>query len=631
MRVFEFHLNQKNKKDSVFKAYAFEPKKSEDKRKGNLYVVGELAHGTPRNARLFEAISSLLKEEYYSPKAPKGATQETLLKNAVKALNLFLEGEEKKGNIEWLGNLHLAIWCCSATGGNSYYFHSTKSGGITLLLFRGKTLVNLGRSIEQSHQTMNPVKVFGNIASGRVLPADRIVVATKDLAEVLLKEKLLERLAEYAGEKQFAALFKEKEKMFSKTAGLLFFVIVEEPRYQAKVQKQQEAQAVDRSFKKILLPNFSMPKFPMLTVSRYSFPLGHVVTVGLFVALMGVGLFFFRGEQIRSSKEMDLALESVQTLEGQARTALERKDEKGAMLLLKKARSIIDPYVKPPSAAEDFLVVQKRLEEKLFSLNNVKTIVEPEVLFTFNKEETNLIPQRLLLSSGRLYAFNPFFNQIYSIDSVSGTGKALQSQRALKRGGAMSGVPVFFADPNILVALAPDGSFKEMLLPLPSADFQADALEAFQNNAYFLDGRSGQIVQYAKAFSGESFPVFWIDPKSDKNVKDAKALAIDGNLWALFRSGEVQRYFKGLYQESIVPVVFPSIKEATQIKTSPAISALYILDASHARVIALSKFGDLIAQYTSPKFDNLLDIAVSEDGSTLYLLNGFTIYEIDLF
>lgn len=635
MKVLEFHLNPKNKKDSIFKAFTFEPKKSEDQRKGNLYVAGELSHSTARNARLLEKISSLLKEEYYSLKASRGATSETLLKNAVKALNAFLEGEEKKGNIEWLGNLHLALWCCSATGGNSYYFHSTKSGGVTLLLSREKALVNLGKSIEQSHQTMNPVKVFGNIASGRVLPSDRIIVATRDLAEVLQKEKLFKDVAHFSTEKEFTGLWKAKEKLLSKVVGLLFFVLVEEPRYQQSAKKESPT-VKKRPFPLVVLARsfltkLSSFKFPMLTFSSYSFRLGDVITIGLFSVVMGVGLFFFRGERIRATREMNMALEKAQALESRAEVALGRKDEKNANLLLIEARNIVHPYTDSSSGApEDFRSVQKRLEEKLLSLNKIEEIENPVVLFEIKTTETNLIPQRLLLAKGRLYAFNPFFSQMYSIDIELKTGKILQERRDLKRASVLAGSPIFFSDPNILLTLEDNGASKEVPLPLPSADFQADAMNAFQNSVYLLDARSGQIVQYAKALSGESFPVFWIDPNSAKNVKGAKAFAIDGNLWALYGSGEVQRYYKGLYQESVMPVVFPLIKEAAQIKTSASLPSLYVLDPSNNRVLVLSKFGDLVSQYTSPMFDNALDIAVSDDGKTLYVLNGFTIYGLEL-
>lgn len=625
MKVFEFHLNPKNKKDSIFKAFAFEPKKSEDQRKGNLYVAGELSHGTARNARLLEKISSLLKGEYYSSKAPKGATPETLLKNAVKSLNVFLEGEEKKGNIEWLGNLHLALWCCSATGADSYHFHSTKSGAVTLLLSRGKTLVNLGKSIEQSHQTMNPVKVFGNIASGRALPSDRIIVATKELAEILHKEKLFGDIARFSGEKEFTGLWKAKEKLLGKVAGLLFFVLVEEPRYQKNAAKETSA------IQKEPLVKLSSFKLPMLTVSSHSFRLGDVITLGLFAVIMGIGLFFFRGEQIRTTKEMNMALEKVRTLESQANAALDRKDEKQANLFLIEAREIVRSYASASSdMPEDFEAADQRLEEKLFPLNKVERIENPVAMFDMKTAETNLIPQRLLFSQGNIYAFNPFFNQMYSIDVASKTGKILQERRNPKRASILSNLPVFFSEPNILSVHSSDGSSREVPLPLPSADFQADAFGAFQNSAYLLDSKSGQIAQYAKALSGESFPVFWIDPGSTKNVKGAKTFAIDGNLWVLYGSGEIQRYYKGMYQESIVPAVFPAIKEAAQIKTSAEFSLLYVLDSPNNRVLVLSKFGDLVSQYTSPKFDNALDIAISDDGKTLYVLNGFIIYEVDL-
>ena len=42
----------------------------------------------------------------------------------------------------------------------------------------------------------------------------------------------------------------------------------------------------------------------------------------------------------------------------------------------------------------------------------------------------------------------------------------------------------------------------------------------------------------------------------------------------------------------------------------------------------IDKQGIVIKQFQSEKFDDLKDLAFSEDGKTIYLLNGTTIYRI---
>ena len=43
----------------------------------------------------------------------------------------------------------------------------------------------------------------------------------------------------------------------------------------------------------------------------------------------------------------------------------------------------------------------------------------------------------------------------------------------------------------------------------------------------------------------------------------------------------------------------------------------------------MDKTGQVFQQFQSEKFDNLSDLAFSEDGKTLYVLNGETIYKIN--
>ena len=56
---------------------------------------------------------------------------------------------------------------------------------------------------------------------------------------------------------------------------------------------------------------------------------------------------------------------------------------------------------------------------------------------------------------------------------------------------------------------------------------------------------------------------------------------------------------------------------------------IYILEPSERRVIVITETGDVIKQFQSEEFDNLLDFAVSENGKTIYLLNGLKVYKIE--
>jgi hypothetical protein len=44
----------------------------------------------------------------------------------------------------------------------------------------------------------------------------------------------------------------------------------------------------------------------------------------------------------------------------------------------------------------------------------------------------------------------------------------------------------------------------------------------------------------------------------------------------------------------------------------------------------MTKYGELVNQYSSDKFNNLLDMSVSKDEKEIYLLNGLKVYKIEL-
>jgi len=114
-----------------------------------------------------------------------------------------------------------------------------------------------------------------------------------------------------------------------------------------------------------------------------------------------------------------------------------------------------------------------------------------------------------------------------------------------------------------------------------------------------------------------------------KKASGAKSLAVDGSVWLLAKNNSLSRYYTGRLQEEISLEIFPEAKEFKKIFTSSALPYLYLLEPAQKRIIILDKKGQIIKQFQSQKFDNLLDFAVSEDGKTIYLLNGLKLYKIN--
>lgn len=223
MKIFEFSFNAKKRKDRFFEVFFYEPKSPKKKPKGSLYVVGELKNALEFNATFLKQLSETIQKEYYSSSL-KGAT--LALKAALKAANHFLAQESKKGNVDWLGNLNLAVLLFITVQEKKTMFHLAKTGTIKVSLVRHGMAVNIGKNLEASSK--QPGKVFGNLVSGTLMPNDSVTAATQEIFDVVSKEKSLEEIGNLREAKEFRAFFLKHERMISRSCGVLISFIIEE-------------------------------------------------------------------------------------------------------------------------------------------------------------------------------------------------------------------------------------------------------------------------------------------------------------------------------------------------------------------------------------------------------------------
>jgi len=153
-------------------------------------------------------------------------------------------------------------------------------------------------------------------------------------------------------------------------------------------------------------------------------------------------------------------------------------------------------------------------------------------------------------------------------------------------------------------------------------------VSSFASHLYFLDKKSGKIIKYP--FLGKSKwveAVSWLSSDASRNI-DAKSMAVDGNVWVLAKDNSIYRYYAGEFKETLKIDIFPAIKDLSKIFTSTGLPYLYISEPSQKRIIILDKTGKVIRQFQSDSFDNLLDFSVSENGKTIYILNGLEVFKI---
>jgi len=291
MRIFEFAFNPKKRKDHLFEVFTYEPKSPKEKPKGSLYIVGELNNALEFNSKFLRRLSKIIQREYYGSSL-KGAA--AALKAALKEANHFLTEESKKGNVDWLGNLHFAVLLFVTVKEKKTMFHLAKTGEIKVFLVRQRMVTNVDKKLESFSR--QPGKVFGNLVSAALVPNDSIIALSKEIFDVLAQEKSLGGIGILQKAKEFREFFSKRNRMLSLSSGVLVSFIIEE-------------EAAQRSpINKSLLPSFPKPRLMLKKGIKFSllklnitFPWMHhpsyfkkqAILILVFLALLLLGVLLF--------------------------------------------------------------------------------------------------------------------------------------------------------------------------------------------------------------------------------------------------------------------------------------------------------------------------------------------------
>lgn len=243
MKIFEFHFNPKAKPDLVFDSFCYEPSNAQEKKLGNLCVIGELKSTIPQNQKLVANLAQLLKKEYYS-----GTSSETALKRALKKANEFLGEKTKQGNISWLGNLSMAVLSL-----DDLSLNFSKDGSVKILLLRPGQITDMGKPLEIEEFEPYPLKIFTNIVGGRFLENDKVLVVTRQVFEFFSNRDFLEKISFITDERGLRAFFKEKGGDLNQLNGICFLILLGKEK-SSKSALVFEKPAFRLSLKEILSP-----------------------------------------------------------------------------------------------------------------------------------------------------------------------------------------------------------------------------------------------------------------------------------------------------------------------------------------------------------------------------------------
>jgi len=639
MQIFEFHFNPKLNDNLIFDSFCYEPENIYERKMGSLYMAGLLRNVLPKNLHFLERLQKLIKENYYLRTI---STPEKSLKESLKEANEFLEGVVKRGDVSWLGNLNFAVISLK-----DFKLNFTKVGGIKIFLLRRGQVTDIDKKLRFQDIEPYPLKVFPNLVSGKLAENDLILVLTKEVSEFFQTEGILNEIVKFGrfSQREFKEILKEKREMLSHVSGICLAIVLTREVFLSKKEAILPQVKEEFSLKEVFSPIFKfvkrlkkpvLPKIPKigalkpkLTVPKIKveFNKNLILVLALILTLI-LGFLFAQLEERQKIKTYQKDLEEIEEKINSAEGFLILKTPKTqaeANSLLKEGWDKITPILKDaPSLSVSFLTqvfdLRDEILDKLYTLNKLEEIEKPELFFEFKAEK--FIPQKFLVSKDNLYFFSPYVKNLFKLDK-SKNEEIVSIDKKFNLASNFDDSILFFTKPNQLTILT-DRSPSSIDLLEPYPDFNYDDFSTFKGNLYFFDKKAGQIVKYPYKGNFEwGNPEFWL-----KKSIVGKSIAVDGSVWVLEKNA-ISKYYAGSIQEKIEPDIFPQPEEFSKIFTSSYLPYLYILEPIQKRIIILDKAGQIIKQFQSESFDNLLDFGVSEDGKIIWLLNGMKVYQIE--
>jgi len=676
MQIFEFHFNPKNKEDAIFDSFCYEPDNVYEKRMGSLYMLGMLKNVLPQNVRFLDKLAKHIKEKYYKTVS---ITSEKSLKDTLKKSNEYLENIAKSGDVSWLGNLSFSVITIK-----NFELNFTKTGDLKIYLIRKGQVMDTDQKLNLEDFEPYPLKIFGNIVSGKLAENDIILVLTKSVSDIFFQEKFLSDIARVSlsenlkeETKKIKEIFNAKKEKLTKATGAALLVVLSKE----EMPKERETLAPKRSLKvfsikeafapilkkirmpkilllsikkpiiklpnfdiknkklkitipKIKIPQISTPKIPKLELKIPKIqPHKKIILIPFFIIFLLLGYYIFQTQTEKKLENYQLILETTKDNVEEAETYFILSDNtpgtknKANDILMESLQSL-SPILKdisslPADLKEEVTAVKKDISDYLYKMNKFTELADPELFFEF--KSNNYIPFKINIFNNNLYFINPYSKNAFEL-TQSKEERIIYTNKEIDFLEPSESSLLFLSKPNYLLSLENGEINERQLLSAPYPDYDFDEFTTYKNNIYLLDKDKSRIVKYPFSDNTWGNAKLWLE---ENRTNEFKSMAVDGSIWLLAEDNEIKRYYGGKLQQTITLDIFPEIKDISHIFTTPNIPYLYLIEPTEKRIIIINKSGSIIHQYQSQSFDNILDIVTSENGRTIYLLSGSKVYKIN--
>ncbi|HOX29544.1 MAG TPA: hypothetical protein P5080_01110 [Candidatus Paceibacterota bacterium] len=634
MKAFEYNFNPQTS-GYFFDSFSFEPESGHEKSLGSLYMVGILSNAQQNDEFFLSNLAKKIRENHYQSKSKD---LETALNESLQLANQHLEALVKSDCAGWINNLGFAV-----IGIKNRSINFTKTGPVRILLLRQGGVIDLEEGIDFPEMETCPLRVFGNLAIGKLEEGDAIMAATNGIADFLTKQKMdvdiaglvaPENAEQKLDEKKLENLFSSHRTELGQVPGSCLIVSLRKneapeaaagflPAANLKKMALRDAFKPTSLSSPVNTPKLSLPSVPRLPLLKA----GAIILV--IAAIAAGGYLYLLNENQKKTRATSDAFYAIENKVAQAKGYQDGGQAVEASNLLQASLqelSVLESQASlTPELKEQVQELKAQIGDNMDSLNKVEETAAIEPLFDL--KDSGIDPQKLLRFNGEFYFFDPKVQNIYYLDK-NNSAKSVAGQVNFDSAAAGAESLLFFAKPNLFSYYSKGEFSKVITLKDPYAGYAYEDFYTYAQNLYLIDKNSGKIVKYPH-LGGDSWalPQVWLNADPSKLAMFA-SMAFDKSAWILNKDGSVDKYYLGKLETTFKANYFPAPGQPAKIVTSLDNPNLYILDKNPPRIVVMDKNGTLLRQVKSSQFNDIRDIAVSDDGKNIWILNGTALYRV---
>jgi len=545
--------------------------------------------------------------------------------HALKEVNLTYKTLKEKRGVKSVGSVSAIIAIFS---GNELHLTQT-SDAEAYLVRKGKlSLISEGLSGKSED-------LFVNIASGELLPEDKIIFSTSRL----LRMATHTRLAQMCSEGVTEALDAIRELVLSDNELSIGVTCL------STKLPHRTGSSGSRSgggIKTLAMIGDTLSKAVSFVQSKLKLGKGGrklpleknniLIAIGAIAIVLILSISFLLSSRHDSQlrDEYKVRIEAMNQDLHVANTKGYANDKATANAILDKvaidAKAILDSKYFRAEA----LALLDKVQDTRDSINNTKRLgeVNPFVDLTSKRESVEALGFVNLDDNFFVYEYNALYEVI--LDQVLDP-KTIDQTEVVVNATAMEdqGLIAMMTQAGRIIEYF-DGQFEFVGTGDETWKSGVD-MAAYGRNLYILNPTDNQIYKYSRARSRYGNATEY---NLDADLAGAISIAIDGNIYILKEDGDIIKIFKGEQQTFAVEDLATDISSATEIFTLPEHRNMYVLDIENRRVVILEKEIGTGARYMGQiyfeELDDVEDFYVDKKEDQLYLLTKKAIYQVEI-